>query len=141
MSNKSSGEKFSRRQEQAIAALLTKPTIAAAAEACSVSERTLRRWLQNEEFAERVRRERAASLESITNLLRRGSESAVSTLLAVAGNSRSPAGSRVSAARTILEFHYRGAEIVDLMARVAALEKQSELHHRAASGGVLRGRV
>jgi hypothetical protein len=126
MSDRSSGEKFSRRKERAVQSLLTQSTLTEAARASGVCERTLRRWLQNEEFAERVRRERSASLESTVNLLRKSSGSAVEALQAVAGNKRSPAGARVSASRAILEFHYRGAELTDLMQRVAALEKQKE---------------
>ena len=128
MSDRSSGEKFSRRKERAVQSLLTQSTLTEAARASGVCERTLRRWLQNEEFAERVRSERSASLESVVNLLRKGSSAAVSTLEDVARNKRSPAGARVSACRAILEYHYRGAELTDLMQRVAALEKLKEVH-------------
>src|SRR5437763_102872 len=40
-----------RKREQAIAALLERPTIAEAAQAVGVSERTLRRWLSEADFA------------------------------------------------------------------------------------------
>ena len=40
------GEKLSRKQEQAIAALLEQPTIDAAAQVVGVSERTIRNWLK-----------------------------------------------------------------------------------------------
>jgi len=43
MTEKGHGEKLSRKAEQAIAALLEHATIKAAAKACHVAERTLRR--------------------------------------------------------------------------------------------------
>src|SRR5262249_52012194 len=42
------GEKLSRKQEQAIAALLEKPSLAEAAAAVSLNEKTLRRWLRED---------------------------------------------------------------------------------------------
>jgi hypothetical protein len=44
------GEKLSRTQERAIAALLAQPTIVKAASAAGVGERTLRRWLKDTGF-------------------------------------------------------------------------------------------
>jgi hypothetical protein len=69
------GEKLSRKREQAIAALLTQPTIAAAAKMAGIGERTLRRWLKLPEFAsayDAARREVvvAASEEMKTEWLR-----------------------------------------------------------------------
>jgi hypothetical protein len=45
------GEKLSRKREKAIAALLTEPTIAQAAKAAGIGEKTLRRWLKSPEFS------------------------------------------------------------------------------------------
>ncbi|NLI00940.1 MAG: hypothetical protein GX446_15765 [Chthonomonadales bacterium] len=44
------GQKLTRKQESAIAALLTCPTVTAAATACGVSAPTLYRWLRDAEF-------------------------------------------------------------------------------------------
>lgn len=78
------GGKFERRKELAIATLLAAPTLAQAAHLCGVSERTLRRWLQEKTFAWRYRQERTRMLESTVNLLRRKSVAAVETLAGVA---------------------------------------------------------
>lgn len=48
---KGSGEKLTRHQEKAIAALLEHPTITAAAKASGIAETTLRRWLKLPGFA------------------------------------------------------------------------------------------
>jgi len=117
------GEKFERRKELAIAALLAAPTLAEAAQVCGVSERTLRRWSQDEMFAQRYRRERTRMLESAVNLLRTKSMVAVETLAEVADNKQSPAGARVSAARSLVELAIKGVEMQDLEARLAELEE------------------
>ena len=44
------GEKLTRKQEQAVAALLEQPTVLRAATAAGVSERTLRLWLKDPGF-------------------------------------------------------------------------------------------
>ena len=44
-----------RKQEQAIAALLTETTIEAAATVCGVSLRTLKRWLADDGFQREYR--------------------------------------------------------------------------------------
>jgi Helix-turn-helix domain of transposase family ISL3 len=59
---KGHGEKLTRRQEQAIAALLAEPTLAAAAARCGVAETTLWRWMQIPTF-EAAFRAAVASLQ------------------------------------------------------------------------------
>jgi hypothetical protein len=140
MSERSSEQKFSRRKEMAIGALLSHPTLTAAASASGVSARTLTRWLQDKAFSARVRRERAALLESTTDLLRKESVGAVAVLASVAKNQRAPCGSRVTAAKAIIELSFKAGELLQLTARVEELERQTELH-RSASGGILRGRI
>ena len=44
------GEKLTRKQEQAVAALLEQPTVLRAATVAGVSERTLRLWLKDPGF-------------------------------------------------------------------------------------------
>jgi hypothetical protein len=97
--------------------------LAEAAQLCSVSERTLRRWLQDRTFARCYRQERTRMLESTVNLLRQKSAAAVETLADVANDKDSPAGARVSAARSLVEMGIRGAEMYDLEERLAELEE------------------
>lgn len=52
------GEKFGRKKEEAIAALLTQPTIEAAARAIGIGTRTMMRWLQRPEFQTAYRKAR-----------------------------------------------------------------------------------
>jgi hypothetical protein len=117
------GEKFTRKKELAIAALLTCPSLPAAAASCGISESTLRRWLQNETFARRYRRERTRMLETTVNLLRQKSVAAVETLANVANDKEASASARVSAARSVVEMAIKGAELQDLEARIDDLEQ------------------
>jgi hypothetical protein len=119
------GEKFGRRKELAIAALLATPTLAEAAQVCGVSERTLRRWLHDETFAGRYRQERTRMLESTVNLLRQKSVAAVETLAEVANDKEASASARVSAARSVVELAIKGAELQDLEARIDDLEQMA----------------
>jgi hypothetical protein len=120
------GEKFIRKKELAIAALLTCPTLPAAAASCGISESTLRRWLQNETFSRRYRRERTRVLETAVNLLRQKSLASVETLASMAESKESPANVRVTAARAVIELAIKGAEMQDLEARIDDLEQMAK---------------
>ena len=117
------GEKFSRRQEAAIAGLLSEPTIEAAAKNARVGEATLARWLKDPQFAERYRQARKQALEIAIARLAKIAQDAVTTLHEVASNLQSPASSRVTAARSILEISIRAIGIQEIEERLTALEK------------------
>ena len=74
------GPILSRSQEWVIAALLSEPTIEAAAARAKVSERTLTYWLKQPSFAAAYRQARAALVEHAVTLLQRTTSLAVSTL-------------------------------------------------------------
>lgn len=116
------GEKLSRKAEAAIAALLVAPTIGAAAERAGVAERTLRTWLRMPAFASAFRRARAELVAAAVADLQRGAAAAVAALVAIVGDAMQPPACRVAAARVILDAGFRGAELVDLSERIAALE-------------------
>jgi DNA-binding MurR/RpiR family transcriptional regulator len=119
------GNKFSRRQETAIAALLTERTMAEAAAKCGVSEKTLYRWSLDPGFDARYKQARSAMLTQAVNVLRQGANEASDTLIAVARDTTAPANARVSAARTVLEMLLRSRELDELEARLEALERAS----------------
>jgi transposase-like protein len=121
---KGHGAKLGRKQEAAIAALLTAGTIAEAAQACGISAATLWRWQQQPEFAERFRIAREDVLKGTTTLLRNAASQAVATLQSVAGDAGQLAGARVTAAKAILEFAFRADENEKLKAAPAS-EKEA----------------
>ena len=119
---KGHGEKFSRKKEQAIAALLTSPTLTEAARACGIGETTLWRWLQDPDFAERYRQARKRALHIAINRLHRIASDAVTTLQVVANDANAPASSRVAAARVILETVLKMEEVEEIEARLTKIE-------------------
>jgi hypothetical protein len=78
--SKGHGEKLTRKAEQAIAALLEHPTIAEAARSCGVSERSLWRWLQRDDFQKRYREAQRAVVDSAITKLQAATLRAVETL-------------------------------------------------------------
>jgi hypothetical protein len=112
-----------RKQEQAILALLSKPTIEAAANECGVSGRTLLRWLREPEFSASYRQAKSDLLTAATGRLRAAAGRAVGVLESVAVNRKAPAGARVTASRAILELAMRSHELDDLEARITRLEE------------------
>ena len=114
----------SRKRQAAIAALLTSPTIAHAAAVAGIGESTLLRWLREEGFAHQYRlAQREALRQAIATLQAAAGSAVVVSRGAMLDQTATPA-SRVAAARVILEFSFRGAELADLEERLAAIEAQ-----------------
>jgi hypothetical protein len=110
-------------QERAIFALLSEPTLKAAAASASISETTLWRWLREPAFKDAYRKARSDALAQATAKLQALAAEAVDTLVEVHRNREIGAHIRVSAARAILELAYKVHEIEDLEARIEALEE------------------
>ena len=116
---------LSLRQDRAIAALLNCRTIQDAAIELDISERSIYRWLQDEDFKFALRQARRETLRRATIRLQQIAGNAVDTLNSVMDNhdDKSTSASRVSAARTALDYAYRAVELEDLDERVATLEQ------------------
>src|SRR5207302_1423661 len=65
------GEKLTGRQAAALAALLSEPTVQAAAARAGVGERTLLRWLKDPGFRREYRAARSAAVEHAAGALQR----------------------------------------------------------------------
>lgn len=123
MPGKGHGEKFDRKKEQAISALLTSSTVKEASKVCGVSESTLARWMSDVEFSAKYRKARSRMLEGAINLLRKMAKDAVETLHDVALDKNAHDSSRVAAARAILDIALRAEEIEDIEYRLTVLER------------------
>ena len=111
------------RQEQAIAALLTHPTIRDAARAVQIGERTLYRWLAEDAgFKQAYAAARRALLNQSIGRLQQTADHAVAMLQEIANDPTAPPTSRVAAGKTLLTFLFKGAELTDLQQRMEALE-------------------
>jgi hypothetical protein len=106
------GEKLSRRQEAAIAALLSESTHAAAAGKAGIGESTLRRWLHLPAFRATYRRARRELVEAAVGRIQAATGQAVDTLLTVAKSGPKDAD-RVRAAVALLDHAFRGLADAD----------------------------
>ena len=82
------GQKRNRKMETAIAALLSKPTIAEAASTAGISEPTLLRWLKEPEFSTAYREARRESVQHAITRVQIAAAKAVGTLEEVTHGSR-----------------------------------------------------
>ena len=115
---------ISRKQDTAIGALLSRPTISAAAESVGIGESTLRRWLKDRDFLAAYRAARREAVSQAVGHLQGACSVAVLALTDISQDVNCPASARVSAARTVLELALKGVELEDLAVRVEELELQ-----------------
>lgn len=115
------------RELRAIRALLTEPTIEKAAKAAKVGERTLYRWLRRGDFRDAFDAARRDALSRSMATLQGVTADAVQALRDVLADAQARPADRVSAARVILDFALRGAEMLDLEPRLAALEGDAHM--------------
>src|SRR5215831_3124398 len=108
---KAHGEKLSRKQELAIAALLTCSAITDAAKQCSIGEVTLHRWLKDATFQAAYREARRAVVQQAIVQIQQATGEAVATLRCVMRDAEAPASARVSAAKAILETAIKAVEL------------------------------
>ena len=117
------GEKLGRKQEEAIAALLTQRNIDDAARQAGVGVRTLIRWQKLPEFQEAYREARRLAYGQSIARLQQASSAAASTLLKVMVDPATPPAVKVRAADSVFAHAAKAIELEDIEARVAALEQ------------------
>ncbi len=123
------GEKLTRKQESAIAALVSEPTVMQAAQKAGVGETTLWRWMKEPEFQSAYRDARRQVVNTAIGRIQDACSLAVQTLRAIMQDDESPASSRVSAARSILEIAFKAAELQDMEERISQLEQIADSNH------------
>ncbi len=111
------------RQQRALMALLAEPTIARAAEASGVGERSLRRWLAEPAFSRAFRAARREAFGHAISLTQKYAPTAVATLTKVMTDPAATWSARVSAATSLLRFGRDAVELDDLEARLTDLEQ------------------
>ena len=124
---KGHGCKFGRKQEEAIAALLTQRNIDEAAKAAGIAPNTLLKWMKEPEFDAAYREARRAAFRQSVARLQQASGAAVSTLLKIMVDASAPHSTRVRAADSVLDHSAKAIELEDIEARVAQLERAVEL--------------
>lgn len=120
------GAKFGRKKEAAILALLTQPTLDAAARTIGVVPNTLLRWQQDPQFDKAYRKARRAAFGQGTARLQHASNAAVSAVLKIMVDPQTPASTRLRAADLVLTHGAKAIELEDVEARVSELERAAE---------------
>jgi transposase-like protein len=120
---KGHGTKFSRKKDEAIAALLTQRNIEEAARSIGIAPNTLLRWMKEPEFDAAYREAKRAAFGQSIARLQQGTSAAATTLLKIMIDPAAPASVRVRAADSIFNHAAKAIEIEEIEARVAALEQ------------------
>ena len=121
------GSKFTRKKEEAIAALLTQRNVEEAAKTAGIAPQTLLRWLKLPDFQTEYRDARRAAFGQSIARLQQGSTAAVTVLLKVMVDPATPPSTKVRAADSILDHAAKAIEIEDIEVRVADLERAAKL--------------
>lgn len=116
------GEKLSRKKDQAVMALITEPTMKAAADKIGITPRTLYKWLKMPEFRSAYMQAKREAVSVAITRLQQAATEAVEALRAIMNDASKPASARVAAARAILEMAIKAIEIEDLEVRIEELE-------------------
>ena len=120
------GSILGRKQEDAIAALLTQRNVEEAARAAGIGTRTLLRWLQLPEFQAAYRQARREVFAQAVARLQQGASAAATTLLKTMIDTNTPASVRVRAADCVLDHAAKAIELEDIEVRVSELERAAE---------------
>jgi hypothetical protein len=123
---KGHGAKFSRKMEEAVAALLTQRNQEEAARAVGIGTATLLRWQKEPEFQAAYRAARRAAHAQSVARLQQATSAAVTTLLKVMVDPSTPPATKVRAADSVLDHSAKAIELEDIDARVAELERAAE---------------
>ncbi len=120
------GSILGRKQEDAIAALLTQRNLEEAARTAGIGARTLLRWLKLPEFQAAYRKARRDAYGQCFARLQQGSSAAATTLLKLMLDVATPPSTRARCAETVLNQATKAIEMEDIEARVAELERAAE---------------
>lgn len=116
-------EALPAKQEAALCAVIAHPTLKEAALAAGVSETTLWRYMRDEAFSRRLREARRDATVHTIMRLQNASSDAVTVLHSLMMKEDAPAAARITAARTVLDYSIRAAEMEQLKARIEQLEE------------------
>lgn len=107
--------------ECVIAALLSTPTLDAAAQQCGLSVRQLYTRRQNPDFIRKLREAQGDALEGAVRYLQHSTATAASTLVEICQSGQEQ--NRLTAARALLDQAAKLTEVVDFSRRLEALER------------------
>lgn len=110
------------KKSKAMAALLTSSTQQEAAKKAGLSERTIRVYLNDPDFAAEYSQRRQELLEAATAQLQQSLAAAVAALREIVEADESSDNARISAGRVLLEYGLKYSELCDLYQRLSNVE-------------------
>ena len=126
------GSKLSAKQHRALSALLTSKSVAEAAAATGLGERTIYRWLTDPAFRQALSAAEGDLIDAATRRLLTLQGTALDTLEAVLGDEDASAGVRIRAAQMVLDHLLKLRELRDIEQRLQALEAAQAEREAAA---------
>ena len=120
------GAKFTRKKEEAVAALLSQRSVEDAARAIGVNANTLLRWLEIPDFREAYRQARREAVHQAVARLQQATGAAGLTILKLMTDPNVPAAVRLRAAECVFDHAIKGIELEDIEARLAELERTAD---------------
>ncbi len=119
-------DKLSAPQQRAVQLLLDGKPAVRVCEMLEIVPSTLYRWRQNPEFAAAYREAKRSISERTTELLQLAATRAVARLVELMNDNNAnevPASIQFAAARSILDLHFKSAELEELSASVEELRQ------------------
>ncbi len=121
------------KQQKMLIALMGSFTIKEAADKLGVSIGTVYNAFKDENFAQAYKEARHKAVEHSITMLSRSSSLAVTKLVEIVESPQEKSSVRLNAAKTILEFSFKGYELEKITERIDALEKAIEQDNRGNS--------
>ena len=116
---------LTKKQDDVLIALLSSNSIEDASKASGVSKTTIFKYLQIDSFRESYRKARAETVSHAITQIQSACSEAVQVLRDIMNDKESPAASRVSCARTIIETGIKAVELDEIESRLCALEQRN----------------
>ena len=114
---KGHGQKFGRKKEQAIAALLSHRNLEEASKAAGISVATLKRWMQLPEFKASYLEARREVVVATNARLQQSAGAAASVLLKLMADPATPPSIRARTAQCVLECATKSLALEDMEKR------------------------
>lgn len=112
------------KQRKALEVITAGGTVAQAAASAGVTETTIYNWKTEDAFKQALQDANSRILSDTVTALTVASVRAVEILIEVAEDTEAPPGTRVSAARAILDSTIKVRELYDLEQRIADIESR-----------------
>lgn len=114
---------MTEKQEKVIAALLKNPTRIEAARAAGISDKTLRRYLADDEFQKEYRKALAEAVDEAAAQARQSLAPALRCLRDIVADEQENSGTRIQASRALLDY---GMHLIKIMPTLEADERERE---------------